>query len=245
MPLHDHFRPPIWNKASWEGFHGMWPATMVQQLVKILPEQYTAEPRVHLGSNYEIDVCAFESDEFSKARSRNAGSSDASAVQTWAPPEPTLTVELNPMEFYEYEVLIFDQERNRQLVAAIEIVSPANKDRPETRQAFVTKCAALLQNGVCVSIVDLVTTRNFNLYCELLNVFCQSDPAFAEAPPATYAVTCRGRQDRQRPGFETWAYPLVVGQPLPVLPVWLEDDHAISLDLEASYLETCRALRLL
>jgi hypothetical protein len=245
MPLLDHFRPPIWNKASWEGFHGMWPATMVQQLVKILPEQYTAEPRVHLGNNYEVDVCAFESEEFSRASTSDSSRSVASAIEPWAPPEPTLTVEAVPTEFYEYEVLIFDQERGRHLVAAIEIVSPANKDRPETRQAFVTKCAALLQKRVCVSIVDLVTTRKFNLYCELLDVFCQTDPAFASAPPATYAVTCRGRKVRQRPRFETWAYPLVVGQPLPILPVWLEDDHAVSLDLEASYLETCRALRLL
>jgi len=245
MPLHDHFRPPIWNKASWEGFHGGWPMAMVQQLVKILPEQYTAEPRVHLGSNYEIDVCAFESDEFSRASRSDVADSSPVATATWAPPEPTLAVEVDPMEFYEYEVLIFDQERGRQLVAAIEIVSPANKDRPETRQAFVTKCAALVQKRVCVSIVDLVTIRKFNLYCELLDLFGQTDPAFASAPPATYAVTCRDRHVRKRRRFETWAYPLVVGQPLPVLPIWLEDDRAVSLDLEASYLETCRALRLL
>jgi hypothetical protein len=40
MPLLDHFRPPIWNRASWEGFHGMWPATMVQELSEVLPEEY-------------------------------------------------------------------------------------------------------------------------------------------------------------------------------------------------------------
>ncbi len=49
MPLKDHFRPPIWNPSSWEGFHGMWPATIVQALVKHLPQEYSAEPRVHLG----------------------------------------------------------------------------------------------------------------------------------------------------------------------------------------------------
>ncbi|MDA1052657.1 MAG: DUF4058 family protein [Planctomycetota bacterium] len=167
------------------------------------------------------------------------------STATWAPPEPTLVVDADPTEFYEYEVLIFDHSRGRQLVAAIEIASPANKDHPETRQAFVSKCAALLQKRVCVSIIDLVTTRNFNLYCELLNIFRQSDPAFSPAPPTTYAVTCRSRKVRQRPRFETWAYPLVVGQPLPVLPIWLEEDVAVSLDLEASYQETCRALRLL
>jgi hypothetical protein len=31
---------------------------------------------------------------------------------------------------------------------------------------------------------------------------------------------------------------------LPTLPVWLRDDLAVSLDLEASYEETCRTLRI-
>ena len=75
---------------------------------------------------------------------------------------------------------MYDQSRGRQLVAAVEIVSPANKDRPANRQAFVAKCAALLQNRVCVSIVDLVTTRQFNLYCDLLKLIGQTDPAFAQ-----------------------------------------------------------------
>lgn len=60
MPLRDHFRPPIWNHNSWEGFHGGWPMTMVQALSKILPEEFTAEPRVHLGAFFEIDACAYE-----------------------------------------------------------------------------------------------------------------------------------------------------------------------------------------
>jgi hypothetical protein len=42
--------PPVSKKASWEGFHGMWPASIVQQLRKQLPPGYVAEPRVHLGT---------------------------------------------------------------------------------------------------------------------------------------------------------------------------------------------------
>ncbi|HEV3022163.1 MAG TPA: hypothetical protein VGX76_06835 [Pirellulales bacterium] len=61
MPLRDHFRPPVASHSSWEGFHGMWPATLVQELSKELPDVYTAEPRVHLGPYFEIDVCALRS----------------------------------------------------------------------------------------------------------------------------------------------------------------------------------------
>ncbi len=38
----------------------MWPALMVVELCKTLPERYTAEPRVHLGKNFEVDICTFE-----------------------------------------------------------------------------------------------------------------------------------------------------------------------------------------
>ena len=61
MPLRDHFRPPVSKQASWEGFHGMWPASIVQQLRKRLPPGYVAEPRAHLGTLMEIDVGALES----------------------------------------------------------------------------------------------------------------------------------------------------------------------------------------
>jgi hypothetical protein len=30
MPIRDHFRPPVSEKASWEGFDGMWPASIVR-----------------------------------------------------------------------------------------------------------------------------------------------------------------------------------------------------------------------
>lgn len=245
MPLYDHFRPPIWNHSSWQGFHGGWPMTMVQQLIKVLPDDFTAEPRVNLGNYYEIDVCAFEEDETSIG-SFDVSASDGSegvATATYAPPQPTLVVDAELEDQYEYEVLVFDQTRNRELVAAIEIVSPANKDRPASRRAFVSKCAALLQKKVCVSIVDLVTVRNFNLYCDLLKLIDHADPAFA-TPPATYAVTCRGRKVNNKSQFEAWAYPLVVGATLPPLPIWLDEDTAVSLDLETSYMEACRALRI-
>jgi hypothetical protein len=244
MPLRDHFRSPIWNLSSWEGFHGGWPMTIVQGLASVLPVDYVAEPRVHLGTYYEIDVCAFEDPERRGCESKSSGGSGGVATMTWAPPEPTLVLEKDLDEPYEYEVRVFDQSRGRILVAAIEIVSPANKDRAASRRAFATKCAALIEQGVCVSIVDLVTVRDFNLYADVLTTLGQSDPALGESPPAVYAATCHTRAVGRRSRLETWAYPLAIGQKLPTLPIWLSDHEGVSLDLETSYEETCRALRI-
>jgi hypothetical protein len=157
-------------------------------------------------------------------------------------------IEAAPTDEYEYEVLVYDDTRARHLVAAVEIVSPVNKDRRQSRRAFVTKCAALLEQGVCVAIVDLVTTRNCNLYLETLGQIEQSDPAISANPPGIYAASCRwhrtGENGEAQKRLEAWAYPLTLGQPLPMLPLWLTGELAVSLDLESSYEDTCRALRI-
>lgn len=109
---------------------------------------------------------------------------------------------------------------------------------------FVAKCAALLGQGICVAIVDLVTIRHFNLYLDLLELIGETDPSLASQPPHIYAAVCRWRRDGNKPLLETWAHAFAVGQPLPTLPLWLADNLAIPVDLETSYQETCRILRI-
>jgi hypothetical protein len=245
MPLRDHFRPPVSKRSSWEGFHGGWPMRIVEELAPRLPDGFVAEPRVHLGSYYEIDVCTFDqNDEDEAVFGYERESSVGIATALEAPPAPTLPLDAEFPEQYAYEVLIFDLERDRRLVAAIELVSPANKDRPESRQLFIAKCFNLLRQDVCLSIIDLVTIRQFNLYTELLALLNRRDPAMSAPVPPIYAVTCRKRKAGRQTKLDTWFHPLAVGQPLPSLPVWLSETQNVTLDLEASYEETCRVLRI-
>lgn len=116
----------------------------------------------------------------------------------------------------EYEVLIHDTHHDRRLVAAVEIVSPANKDRPDHRRVFVAKCAALLRQRVSVALVDVVTTRQSNLYNELLELIGQ---ALASKPMPLYAAVCRLTREEESRRLETWENSLAVGQPLPTLPL--------------------------
>ena len=157
--------------------------------------------------------------EEGRERSEKA-SGDNGGVATLAPPIPTLTMETDWPDQDEYEVRVYDERHGRRLVAAIELVSPGNKDRPESRRAFVAKVAALLQQDVCVSLVDLVTIRQFNLYGDVLKLIGQPDPAAGVQDTFLYAATLRGRQRlRQRPLLDAWFYPMIVGEPLP--PPWM------------------------
>jgi hypothetical protein len=238
MPLRDHFHPPLTKRASWEELHGGWPMVIVQQLDTVLPERYVAAPRVHLGSLVEIDIAALD-----RGTEAAVAEPDSITSTAWSPAAPTLVVETELGDFDEYEVRIYDTLRDRLLVAAVEIISPANKDRPESRSQFVAKCAALLRQHVSVVMVDLVTARHFNLYAELLELIHEQDPALGDKP-AIYGVSCRWRPRGVGHLLETWNRPFVIGQPLPEIPLWLSDDLAIPLDLESSYEKTCRDLRI-
>jgi hypothetical protein len=242
MPLRDHFRSPLDDVHSWDGLYGGWPMMIVRQLIEILPEPYFAAPGVHLGTLYEVDIGTYRDlkPQLPAGEPGNGGV----AVATYAPPLPTLTVEPRLPLQDVYEVRIYDSRRHRCLVAAIEIVSPSNKDRPETRTTFVSKVASLLEQGICVSIVDVVTTHDFNLYAELLSFVDSADPALGEEPAPIYAVTARMRLVGARRLMDSWYHSLALGEPMPTLPIWLTESSAISLDLETSYEETCRTLRI-
>ncbi|HEY7158712.1 MAG TPA: DUF4058 family protein [Gemmataceae bacterium] len=246
MPLRDHFRPPLDDMRHWEGFHATWPVMIVALLRRKLPRRYFAEPRVHSGASAEIDVTTFEKEDedvlAAGTGNDNGGGGVATAV--WAPPRPTLAIATDLPAQDVYEVLVYDEKRHCRLVAAVEIVSPANKDRPEHRRTFAAKCAGLLRERVSVVIVDIVTTRTQNLYGELLDLIGQSDPSLSPEPPPLYAAACRltKREDEWR--LETWTQSLDVGRPLPTMPLWLADNLAVPLELDESYEQSCNILNI-
>ncbi len=230
MPLRDHFHSPVNDTHSWDEVHGGWPMEIVRNLKGILPQGYRAGPNIHLGVS-EFDIV-------------DADEGDANTTTLTAVEAPfAIVTDLSGPD--EYEVRVYDVKREQTLVAAIEIVSPSNKDRQEKRKQFVSKVTSLLQEGVCVSIVDIVTDRQFNMYAELLALIEKTDPRLGEVPPVTYAVTLRRRKLKKKPSqIDVWYYPLAVGQVLPTIPLWLAPTLHIDLPLETSYQETCRLLKI-
>jgi len=243
MPLRDHFRPPLDNLRHWGGFHGGWPMMIVAALRPRLPQGFFAEPRVHPGTSAEIDVATFENEDEIGFLADDSNSNGGVATAVWAPPRPTLAIVTDLPSQDVYEVRVYDERRHCRLVAAVEIVSPANKDRAEHRHALVAKCAGLLRERVSVTIIDVVTTRTQNLYEELLELLGHSDPDLDPAP-ALYAVTCRMTKKTTEWQMESWLQPLSIGKPLPTMPLWIADDRAVPLELEESYEQSCNILNI-
>jgi hypothetical protein len=241
MPLLDHFHPPVSERRSWEGFHGLWAAALVEKLNRdILADEYFADMQVHIGSQVEVDIATLE--ESKEPSQRESAAATATLASVWAPPATNLIV---PAVFPDdIEVQVFSTVTGATLVAAVELVSPGNKDRPETRRAFAAKCVSYLTRGVGLIVVDIVTNRLANLHNEVIGLLGHGEP-FLLAPSATiYAVAYRPSRQSSGDQIELWPKLLSLGQPLPMLPLALRNAGVVPVDLEETYGEARQRSRL-
>jgi hypothetical protein len=236
MPLLDHFHRPLSVRHPWQSVHSAWANAIVQQLNQsLLPERYYALPNVQFGGRFEIDVSTFDDNRTAAAKQAAGGTA------VWAPAQASLVVPVDLADFDVVEVQVMDETEGR-LVAAIELVSPANKDRPASRQAFAVKAVALLQAGVSIAIIDIVTERTGNLVTELFQLLGKD--RIAASMHDLYAIALRQSAHEGISAIEGWPENLSLGAELPVIPLWLSHEFALPLDLEQSYTAACHSLRL-
>jgi hypothetical protein len=233
MPLLDHFHPPLSERRTWEGFHGLWAAALVEKLNEdILGEEFYADMQVHIGGRVEVDVATLSTTQ------DDAAGTGAVAAPAWAPPTTALVL---PIVFPDdIEVQVFATATGATLVGAIELVSPANKDRPDTRTAFAAKCVAYLTRGIGLIVVDVVTNRLANLHNETMTLLGRAAPFLLPGTAAIYAVAYRPARRPDGDRIEVWPHVLTLGQPLPLLPLALRNAETVPVDLEGTYTDACR-----
>jgi len=239
MPLLDHFHPPLHGPRRWEGFHHSWVAFIAQQLNQgVLPPGYFAESEISLGPELEIDVATLDS-------SGSEEGDKGTATATWSPSRPKLTVGVNFAHLDGCEIRVYQDLDGAELRGAIELVSPANKDRHGSRRTFAAKCAGYLQHGIGVVIVDIVTARSANLHEELFDLLeVRARQGKWQSSTGLYAIAYRPVTVRKRPRVEVWPTSLTLGKTLPTVPLWLGLDLFVPVGLEESYLATCSSLRI-
>ncbi len=237
MPLLEHFRPPLSTTHPWKGFHSAWANAITTGLNEVLPEGYYAIPEVPLGDQIEIDVATLENAEPNP-------SAGGVATAVWAPPRPRLAAPVDFSRVHGVAVHVFQDQGGPKLRAAIELVSPANKDRPRSRLTFAAKCIGHLERGVAVVVLDTVTERRANLHAEIAQALEAGGGLAWDSPTHLYAVAYRSVSRQGQTQVEAWPEALAVGEELPVLPLWIGVDLSLPLPLETSYVAACRALRI-
>jgi Protein of unknown function (DUF4058) len=240
MPLLDHFNPPLNRTHPWRSFHAAWAAAIARLLNQgVLPSGYYAVPLVDRDGPIEIDVAALREQGVSTLESGTVWS------QTWVAPAPVLAVEVDLPSVDSVEVQVFADDGDPRLAAAVELLSPRNKDRAAARQAFAVKCVGYLQQGSSVVVVDTVTTRRSDLNGTILTLLGVEVAAATLPVSSLSAVSYRAVSREEEPQqLQLWPASLALAQPLPTLPLWIASDFSVPLDLEASYEMTCADLRI-
>lgn len=234
MPLLDHFRPPLSRTHPWRGFHGAWAAAIARLLnAGVLPVGYYAVPFLDRDGPFEIDVATLRGDGDTTA---------ASEAHSWQPFAPALAVAVDWPELDDVRVEVYADEGDPKLAAAIELVSPSNKDRPSARAAFTAKCADYLRRGCGLVVVDIVTTRRADLISDLFAALDAHPPQ----PPfgSLTAISYRPIHSAAQGQLLAWPTSLEIGASLPTLPLWLGGELSAPLDLEASHSAACIDLRI-
>ena len=256
MPLRDHFRQPLSPRRHWHAFHNAWATAMAWDLNRRLPQGFFAEPNVHFG--IEIDVATWEEAQQAStvppalARagtsspsplSRGAPDQPSRAFSDWTPPTPTQTVPFTLITDI-VEVAVYKTDGGSILVGAVELVSPANKDRPEHREAFVAKLKTYLQDGLGLVLVDIVSERKANLHDDLLRATAPDAFPTTSHGSELYACAYRAVEHEQEAKLEIWFEELSLKKDLPTLPLWLRGGPCLPVDLNGTYEQTCREMRI-
>ena len=120
------------------------------------------------------------------------------------------------------------------LVALLEIVSPANKDRAASVNDFVTKVVTALGYGVHVLFVDLFPPGRFDphgLHGEILERLEEPDEAYdlPTAEPFTLASYAAAEV------IDMYIEHAAVGALLPEMPLFFLPDRYVNVPLEKTY----------
>jgi hypothetical protein len=221
MPLHD------WSALSgWDGVHQVWIVELLYALKPLLPPAY----RAYIGTTPTFAI-----------GSPDDGRPDV-GVRDWppggAPATPTTDGDLEPDEVVAVATLATDTslliERGGRLVAAIELVSPRNKDRASSQTAYGGAYTGYLLRGVHLLLVDVHRRpASFSFADHIGQNLGLTRPPL----PAPHAVGYRVGGPSPEGGrfLGVWRRPLTVGEPLPTMRLPLSPDESVSVDLEGTY----------
>lgn len=242
MPLLDHFRPPIHPIHPCKMFHSGWATRLADRLnLNWLSREFIAQEFTST-EQLEIDIATLQRPLTANGQHGDGSQTVALMPKLWTAPAATATM---PGVFPDtFEVRVYSRQGGMDLVGAIELVSPSNKDRPHERRAFATKCASYLHQGVSVIIVDIVTTRHANLHNEIIRLMQANSSLELSADADLYAISYRPVRRETKPEIDLWPVTLSIGSELPTMPLRLTGDLFVPVELEITYSEACRLRRI-
>src|SRR5438309_10078886 len=150
MPVHDWTRV---TAGTFHDFHSAWIIHLKEALNNgLLPEGYYALSEQHAG-RVIADVLTLQADEGPSILPADSGPV-AVAVK---PPRAGRKISASQSANFRFlrRSVAIRHSSNHRLIALVEVVSPANKDRASSVSDFVQKAHLALQHGCHLVVVDL------------------------------------------------------------------------------------------
>jgi hypothetical protein len=228
MPLHE------WtDRPGWDGMHHLWITELLRWVKPRLPSGY----RAYIGSAPLLAVGAPGGRPDVHVHLA-PGTEETEGEQPPVPSASPARDELEPD--VELAVATLDPghalfvERQERLVAAVELTSPRNKDRPAAREAYLARYLAYLLESVHLLLVDVHRRPAGSSFPDRI----AAELSLNQAPlPAPSAVSYRVGEQAATGGryLAIWRRSLSPGTNLPTLPLPLNVESHVPVDLERTY----------
>lgn len=236
MPMHDWTRV---DAGIFHDFHTVWTSEIRTALNEgILPAGYYALAEQHAGAAI-ADILTLHASDTETVESSGDASSGGIAVME-APPR--VRIRQNIARNLRRTVAIRHVTRHR-LVALLEIVSPANKDRRDHVTSFAEKVRDAMNAGIHVLVIDPFPPGAADprgMHGAIRDLLDGADePPYAPPPaePLTLAAYAAASA-----GVEVYLEQARVGALIPEMPLFLRSDRYVKSPLEETYMAAYRGV---
>jgi hypothetical protein len=237
MPVHDWTRV---EAGLFHDFHTVWIGYLRTTLNEgLLPEGYYALAEQHAGRSI-ADVLTLHASPTTPEPLPLPPATGGTAVAE-APPKVRRRQTVEQAALTRRRTLAIRHVTGHRLVALVEIVSPANKDRASHLEEFAAKAVSALDLGVHLLVVDLFPPGPhdpYGIHGVIRQRLEQSDEPYDL--PADEPLTLVGYA--AGPRVEVYLEHIAVGATLPEMPLFLRPDRYINVPLEATYREAYRGV---
>jgi hypothetical protein len=228
MSLHD------WtDRPGWDGVHHLWITELLRWIKPRLPEGYRAYigsvPTVAIGAPAERpDVAVRQWPDEQDPHALPPSFPSAKGVSAEEPDEEIAVATLDP------STALYVEMRNR-LVAAVELISPRNKDRPVARTAYLARYLGYLLEGVHLLLVDV---HRRPLSFSFADAIAHELHVVQPPLPPPLAISYRVGEPAASGGrlLGIWRRTLAVGSPLPSIHLPITVQSTIPIELEETYM---------
>ena len=218
---------------GWEGVHTLWLTELLRWIKPRLPAGYRAfigaPPTLVIGAPTErpdVGVRDWPADRPTSSRS----SADGPAAGDGETSEPDVELAVAALE----SDTAIQVERQGRLAAAVELISPRNKDRPLARDTYLSRYVGYLLEGVHLLLIDV---HGKPLSFSFADRIAQELQFRQPGCPAPAGISYRVGEPVATGGrvLAIWRRPFAVGTALPTLPLPLTMEQAVAVDLEQTY----------